>query len=243
MPSPRSEFLSGAKAELPILLGVLPFGMIYGVLALGAGLPAESAQAMSSIVFAGSSQFVATQLFRSGTPGLIIVLTTFIVNLRHALYSASVAPHIKPLDAKWKGLLAYLLTDEAYAVAITRYNQTRSAPEAATHRHWYFLGAGTVLWLTWQTSTAAGILLGTQIPASWSLDFTLALTFIALVVPALHDRPSIAAALAAGGVAVLAAGWPYKLGLMAAALIGIVMGMLAEAREHPAAGQERITEP
>jgi 4-azaleucine resistance transporter AzlC len=194
---------------------------------------------MSSIVFAGSAQFIATQHFRSSTPGLIIVLTTFIVNLRHALYSASVAPHIKHLDVKWKGLLAYLLTDEAYAITIMRYNKAFSVPDDLAHRHWYFLGAGLALWLTWQTSTAAGILLGAQIPASWSLDFTLALTFIALVVPALRDRSSVAAALAAGSVAVLAAGWPYKLGLMAAALIGIVMGMWVETRERPAASQER----
>jgi 4-azaleucine resistance transporter AzlC len=210
--SPRSEFIEGAKAELPILLGVTPFGMIYGVLALGAGLSADAAQAMSSIVFAGSAQFVGAQLFRLGTPGIVIILTTFIVNLRHILYSASVAPHLKHLNWRWKGLLAYLLTDEAYAVVITRYNQTTDSPALSPHRHWYFLGAGLALWLTWQTSTAIGILLGTQIPSSWALDFTLALTFIALVVPALSDRPSVAAALTAGIVAVAAAAWPYKVG-------------------------------
>ena len=124
MRSPRSEFIAGVKAELPITLGVIPFGMIYGVLAMGAGLPASAAMAMSSIVFAGSAQFVAAQLFRSGTPGLVIVLTAFVVNLRHMLYSASVAPTSR-ISPQWKWLLAYLLTDEAYAVAITRYNRTR----------------------------------------------------------------------------------------------------------------------
>ena len=231
MDSRRSEFISGVKAELPITLGVIPFGMIYGVLALGAGLPASAAQAMSSIVFAGSAQFVAAQLFGSGAPGLVIVLTALVVNLRHMLYSASVAPHLKHLDSKWKCLLAYLLTDEAYAVVITRYNRDATSSIMPPNRHWYFLGAGLTLWATWQASTAVGILLGAQIPSSWSLDFTLALTFIALVVPALDDHPSVAAALSAGVVAVWAAGLPYKLGLVLAAIIGIAIGLALETRQ------------
>jgi 4-azaleucine resistance transporter AzlC len=238
MDSRRSEFLSGVKAELPITLGVIPFGMIYGVLALGAGLPASAAQAMSSVVFAGSAQFVAAQLFGSSTPGLVIVLTAFVVNLRHVLYSASVAPYLKHLNAKWKGLLAYLLTDEAYAVVITRYNRDTAYPTVPPNRHWYFLGAGLTLWATWQASTAVGILLGAQIPSRWALDFTLALTFIALVVPALNDRPSVAAALGAGLVAELAADLPYKLGLMLAVIIGIAVGLAIEARHSPKNNQQ-----
>jgi len=236
--SPRSEFLAGVKAELPILLGVIPFGTIYGVLAVGAGLPVVAAQAMSVIVFAGSAQFVGAQLLRLSTPGVIIVLTTFVVNLRHILYSASIAPHLKRLNLVWKLILAYLLTDEAYAVAITHYDQTSAS--RTPHQHWYFLGAGLALWSTWQVSTATGILLGAQIPPGWALDFTLALTFIALVVPALNDKPSAAAALVAGLVAVLAVGWPYKLGLMAAAASGIAAGLLAEAWRPPALHRRKM---
>ncbi len=235
--SKRREFLSGIRDELPILLGVTPFGMIYGVLALGAGLTPLVAQAMSAIVFAGSSQFLAVKLIGTGAPPVVVVITAFIVNLRHALYSASVAPHIKRLSPLWKGLLAYLLTDEAYAVAITRYNvpyplSPNPSGDGMEDRgqHWYFLGAGLALWTCWQASTAVGIFLGTQVPASWSLDFTLALTFIALVVPALKDRPAAAAALSAGVVAILAYGLPYKLGLIAAALVGIVVGMWSETK-------------
>ncbi len=226
MSSPRSEFLAGIKAELPILLGVLPFGLIYGVLASGAGLPASLAQAMSSIVFAGSAQFIAAQLIGAGTPALVLVLTTLVVNLRHMLYSASVAPYIKHLRPQWKWLLAYLLTDEAYAVTILHYQQTDDTP--LTHKHWFFLGAGLALWSTWQASTAVGIFVGAQVPASWSLDFTLALTFIALVVPALKDRAGWVAALVGGTVAVLAAGLPFKLGLILAALTGILAGLGVE---------------
>ena len=95
-------------------------------------------------------------------------------------------------------------------------------------RHWYFLGAGLALWTTWQTCTAIGILLGARVPPSWSLDFALPLTFIALLAPILRDRPAVAAAVAAGAVGVICAGWPYKLGLVAAALAGIAVGVWAD---------------
>jgi len=230
--SRRFEFIAGVSAILPILLGVTPFGMIYGVLAMGAGLTVGAAMAMSFIVFAGSAQFVGVQLIRTGVPGMIIVFTTFIVNLRHILYSASIAPHLARLSPKWKWLLAYLLTDEAYAVTITRYNQEAASTAESANKHWYLLGAGLAMWSTWQVSTAAGIFLGAQLPSSWSLDFTVALTFIALVVPVLRDRPSMAAALSAGIIAVLAADMPYKLGLIVAAIGGILIGLWVEMQQQ-----------
>jgi len=231
--SPASEFTSGIKAELPILVGVIPFGLIYGVLAIGAGIPPLAAQAMSAIIFAGSAQILTTQLYGVGTPAVVMVLATAIINLRHTLYSASIAPYTKKLGGAWKWLLAYLLTDEAYAVTIIHYQQTQPEIDASGNsdtRHWFFLGAGLALWSTWQVSTAAGIFLGGQIPASWSLDFTLALTFIALVVPNLKDRAGFAAALSAGVVAVLAFALPYKLGLVLASMVGIAAGLLVERR-------------
>jgi 4-azaleucine resistance transporter AzlC len=233
--SRRSEFAAGVQAVLPILLGVSPFGMIFGVLALSAGLPPLLAFAMSSVVFAGSAQFVGAQLIGSGAPGIVIVFTTFVVNLRHVLYSASVAPYLKHLAWRWKYLLAYLLTDEAYAVGITRFLRGE-ASSRAPHAHWYFLGAGLAQWSAWQASTAVGIALGAQIPSGWALDFTVALTFIALVVPALTDRASVAAALSAGIVAVLVAAWPYQLGLMVSAVTGIVVGLVFDVQRVPARG-------
>ena len=224
----KSQLLNGAKDILPILLGVAPFGMIYGVLAVRAGLTVESAQAMSSIVFAGSSQFMVVQLMAVQTPWIVVVLTAFVINLRHALYSASVAPHLKHLSPLWKGLLAYVLVDEAYAVGITHYERQGSAG----YQHWYLLGSGLALWTCWQACTALGIFLGAQIPANWSLDFTLALTFIALVVPGLKDRPLLLAALSAAFTAVLAYQLPYKLGLILAALVGIGVGLWSEEKWH-----------
>lgn len=236
------QFLAGSRDELAILLGVIPFGMIYGALALQAGLSAAEAQAMSSIVFAGSAQFMMVQLFSGGAPGMIILLITVVMNLRHALYSASLAPYLSYLARPARTALAYLLTDEAYAVTISRFlrvdDEVRANPEGGALRnsrsplrHWYFFGAGLTLWTSWQISTAAGIFLGARIPSDWSLDFAIPLTFIALLVPDLKDRPSVVAALAAGITAALANGLPFKLGLLVAALVGIAAGMLASAPE------------
>lgn len=238
-PDRRAEFVAGVKAEAPLMLGVLPFGLIYGTLALQAGISAGAALAMSSIVLAGSAQFVGTQLFSDAAPGPIILLTTFVVNLRHMLYSASLAPYVTRLRPAWKALLAYLLTDEAYAVAVTHYQQTQSSGRAVAqsregvaqdNRHWFFLGAGLTLWVTWQVSTAVGIFLGARIPASLHLEFALPLTFMALVRPAITDRATSAAALAAGVIAVLADGLTLRLGIIVAAVCGIAAGLLAERR-------------
>ena len=223
----RQEFWSGVRDEAPILLGVVPFGLLFGALAISAHLSSLAAQAMSSIIFAGSAQFIAAQLVGTGSSGLVILMVVFVVNLRHALYSASVAPHVRQLGTGWKLLLAYLLTDEAYAVTITHYNREGDSPD----RHWYFLGAGLTLWSAWQASTAAGIFIGAQIPASWPLSFVLPLTFIALVVPAIKDRAGVAAALVAGLVGLLAFNFPYKTGLLLAALVGIITGLIIEGRQ------------
>lgn len=113
MKEAKKSFWEGVRAEIPLLIGVFPFGMIYGALALNAGLSAFASQMMSSIVFAGSAQFVTAQLVKDAAPGFVIILTIAIVNLRHMLYSASLAPYLKHLSLKWKFLLSYLLTDEA----------------------------------------------------------------------------------------------------------------------------------
>ena len=217
-------FWAGVRAEIPLLIGVFPFGMIYGALALNAGLSKPASQMMSSIVFAGSAQFITTQLVHDAAPGFVIVLTIAVVNLRHVLYSASLAPYLASVSTGWKTLLAYLLTDEAYAPSVVHYEEKGVTPFS----HWFLFGAGLALWTNWQISTALGIFLGTAIPASWSLDFALPLTFIAMVVPVLKNRPAVAAALSAGVVALAAYSLPYRLGLILAALVGIAVGTVLE---------------
>ncbi len=227
MSEAKKIFWAGVRAEFPLLVGVFPFGMIYGALALDAGLSKAAAQMMSSILFAGSAQFVTAQLVREAAPALVILLTIAVVNLRHMLYSASLAPYLKHLSPGWKISLSYLLTDEAYAPTVLEYERT--GVQAASH--WFLLGAGLALWSTWQVSTALGIFLGTAIPAEWPLDFALPLTFIAMVVPSLANRPMIGAALSAGLVALFAYSLPFKLGLILAALTGIVVGTALEGKK------------
>ncbi len=227
MSEAKKEFWNGVRAEFPLLIGVFPFGMIYGALALNAGLSTSASQLMSSIVFAGSSQFVTAQLVHDAAPALVIIVTIAVVNLRHMLYSASLAPYLHDLSLRWKALLSYLLTDEAYAPTIIKYEKEGIKPFS----HWFLLGAGFSLWFTWQISTALGIFLGTAIPEDWPLDFALPLTFIAMVVPILKNRPMVASALSAGVVALLAFSLPYKLGIILAALTGILVGTILESRQ------------
>ncbi|MBI3174240.1 MAG: AzlC family ABC transporter permease [Chloroflexi bacterium] len=221
-----SMFWSGVREEVPLLVGVFPFGMIYGALALNAGLSLAASQMMSSIVFAGSAQFITAQLVHDAAPGLVIVLTIAVVNLRHMLYSASLAPYLEKLPVRWKILLAYLLTDEAYAPTALKFEREGASPLG----HWFLFGAGLALWSTWQISTGLGIFLGAAIPQNWPLDFALPLTFIALVMPVLRNRPAVMAALSAGLVALLAYNLPFKLGLILAALTGILVGTMLEGR-------------
>ena len=149
------------------------------------------------------------------------------MNLRHALYSASVAPILAHLPRRWKILLAYLLTDEAYAAAIPHLMAARPGSPQAVNAHWILFGSGLGLWSGWQLATLAGVLIGAQLPSDLGLDFALPLTFIAIVVPLIRDRSMLLAAAVAGVMALLAAGLPFKLGLLAAALTGMMAGWWA----------------
>jgi predicted branched-subunit amino acid permease len=219
-----AQFWAGVQGVFPLLVGDFPFGLIYGAMAIKGGIPLPAAQAMSSLVFAGSAQFMIAQMVTAAVPGLVITLAIIVINLRHALYSASIAPYIQHLNDKWKLVLSYILTDEAYVTAVTRYEKVGVTPLG----HWYYLGAGVSLWVVWQFSTFLGIQLGQVIPASWPLDFFLPLTFIAMVIPILKDRPTIGAAFAAGAAAVIAYSLPYKLSIILAALVGILVGLWLE---------------
>lgn len=217
-------FWAGVRALAPLLIGVAPFGMIYGVLALANGLTPAAALAMSTILFAGSAQFLFCQLIGVGAPATVIIAEVGLINLRHALYSAAMAPRVRHLPRRWKLVLAYLLTDEAFAVISQRRIKTS---ESEPYQHWFYFGAGLALWGGWQLSTAAGVLLGAKLPSDWPLDFALPLTFIAIVVPLIRDWAMLLAAVVAGIVALLAAGLPFKLGLLIAALAGMAAGWWA----------------
>jgi len=217
---PKSEFLAGARDQLPILLGVVPFGLIFGALAISVGITPLAAQGFSLFVFAGSSQFIAVGLIGEMAPVIVILATIFVVNMRHALYSASLSPRLVPLRMQWKLSLSFLLTDEAFATASARYQRGKTAAA-----HWYTLGTGLTLFAAWQISTAVGIWVGGEIPTNFPLAFALPLTFIALLVPNLVNRGTLAAALGAGGIAVLLSGLPLRLGLLIGAVAGVAIGL------------------
>lgn len=221
----KAAFVSGVKAIAPVLLALLPFGLAFGATAAGSGLSAIEALGMSVFVAAGAAQLAAVQLISTGASVAVVVLTVLVINLRLMLYSASLAPHFRRLPLGWKALLSYHLTDQAYAATITRFDDgvTRE-PD----KRWYFLGAGLAIWTTWQAATIGGIFLGARVSEGWSLDFVLPLIFIALAVPAVKDRTTGAAALSAGAAAVFASAMPLNLGLLAAALVGVLGGLFAE---------------
>ena len=159
--SKSSEFFSGVKSVSPILIGVIPFGLIFGILGVESGLTSLQTFLMSSIIFAGASQVAFVQLISSGTIPIITITSVGIINLRHFLYSAAMSKYLGHLPIKWKIPLAYLITDEAFAVTIKRMTNE----EKSIFAHYYLFGSGITLWLTWQISTLIGILLGKTIPA------------------------------------------------------------------------------
>jgi 4-azaleucine resistance transporter AzlC len=224
--TPWSEFLSGCRGILPLVVGAIPFGIIYGTLAAATGLSFGGTLAMSAAVFAGSSQFVAIGLLASNTAIPLIILTTVFVNLRHLLYSASIVPHVHHLSQPWKLLLGFWLTDEAFVIAIDRYNQS----DSSTYKHWYQFGASGLMYLNWLLCTLIGLTIGHRIAnvAEWGLDFAMSATFIGMIIPYLKNQPMILAVLAAGIMALLTHHFPHQLGIILSTLTGILTGALAE---------------
>ncbi|MEP7287679.1 MAG: AzlC family ABC transporter permease [Chloroflexota bacterium] len=220
----RTEFLTGAKDTIPLVLGAIPFAIIFGAVAGSSGLSAGGTVAMSVFVFAGSAQFIATNLIASNTPGAVIILTTFVVNLRHALYSATLAPHVKRLPQRWLIPLAFWLTDESFMIVISHYNK----PDASPFKHWYFLGSELIMYSNWVAFTGVGVLAGKVIGENSGLDFAMVATFIGLVVPFVKSRAARVSVLCAGVSSIFTYSMPNKLGLIVAALLGIVAGMVVE---------------
>lgn len=227
----RSEFLAGIRDTIPMVIGAIPFGFIFGALAVNSGISPLGTMGLSLFVFAGSSQFIATGLVAQNVSILIIIVTTLIVNLRHALYSATLAPHLKGLGQKWLLPLGFWLTDETFAIVVNRYNKDDTSP----YKHWYHLGSSVIMYLNWNMCTLIGLVAGQTIPdmRSWGLDFAMTVTFLGMLVPNLRNRPMLMAAIVAGVSAVLFYSLPNKMGLMIAALLGIAAGVIAEKYVEP----------
>jgi predicted branched-subunit amino acid permease len=215
---------------LPLQLGVAPFGLVFGVLGLASGLTPLQTIMLSSIIFGGASQVVFAQLWGAAVPAPVVGASVSVINLRHVLYSASIAPYLRSLPLAWRIPLAYLLTDEAYAVTINRFRSDAPGP----FQHYHLLGTGMLLWVCWQITTITGVVFGATIPAEWSLEFAIPLTFIAVVVPILRRRADFIACGTAAVISVIGQPLPWNSWIILAGIGGILAGWLTL---HTAAGR------
>lgn len=218
----RTDALAGVRSMAPIIVGMAPFGLVAGIAAVEAGLGLLGASAFSTVVFAGASQLAALDLLGGGANPLIVVGTIAVINARFLMYSASLATRFGDEPLGRRALMAYLMTDQAYAVTITRLDTDPPA-----HRWAFYMGGAGSLWAGWQVYTVIGAAAGAVVPESLPLGFAIPLVFAALLVPSVTDRPTLVAALASGGVAVVAGSLPANLGLLAGAIAGIAAGLLA----------------
>jgi 4-azaleucine resistance transporter AzlC len=229
--SRKSEFWNGVKATFPLVVGAIPFGIIFGALAVTSGLSTGGTMGMSAFVFAGSSQFIAVGLIAAGASIGTILLTTFIVNLRHALYATTLAPHMNHLPQKWLLPLGFWLTDETFVVAVQRYDQ----PDRSPFKHWFTFGSAVFMYTNWQLCTFIGLVAGSAIanPKSWGLDYAMIVTFIGMLVPMVKSRPILLAILVAGITSLATHSLPNQAGLFIATIMGVVAGVIAERASTP----------
>lgn len=222
----RDGVLEGFRDVIPILLAVTPFGLVVGVSAAEVGLPVAHAVGMSYVVYAGSSQLAALQLLLVGSPFAVILLTALLLNLRFALYSATLAPHVRGPRWPVRLWMASLMTDQSMALGIHRYT---TKPERAA-KVAYYLGVSVPMWIVWTTASTIGVFLGAAVPAGWSLEFAVPLVFLTLWVFALaRGRGPVWWAGGVGAiVAILARPLPFNLGLLVASFAGIAAGLVAE---------------
>ena len=222
----KSWFWRGARDSLPFIFVAGPFGLLFGVLAAEAGLDLTMIFTFSMTVFAGSAQFAALQLLREDAPTLIILASALAVNLRVAMYSASLTPYLGGAPLWQRALAAYFTVDQSYSLSIVKF-ETEPAM-TVPQRMAYFFGTSALIAPLWYTATLVGAVMGSQIPDSWALDFALPIAFLAMIGPMLRTPAHIAAALVSFVVAILAVGIPYNLGLLVAGAAAMMTGAQVE---------------
>lgn len=233
----RSAFWKGARDCAPFMLVVAPFGALFGVVGTEAGLTLAQTMGFSVIVVAGASQFAALQLMLDQAPMFIVLLSAIAVNLRMAMYSASLAPYLGQAPLWKRALVAYMNVDQTYALSVLTYEAEpqMSLPDRVS----YFFGACLPILPTWCAASLAGALLGTAIPASWGLEFAVPIAFLSLVAPALRTLAHVAAAAVSILLAIIFVGLPYNLGLMPAGIGAMIVGAEIERRMGSAFVQPR----
>lgn len=232
----RAEVVAGAKAVAPMLVGVIPFGLVAGATPATTDLGGGVAIGLSTIVFAGASQLAAADVLADGGSALVAIVAACTINLRMLLYSASLAPHLGEEPLRRRLGMAYLLTDQAYTVSILRWSGEAAAaaeggsPIDRRRRVPFYLGAALLLWVNWQICTIVGVLVGSAVPEDIPLDFAVPLVFLVLLIPTISTRPAAIAALFGGLGAVAAAeAGAGHLSVIVGALAGIAAGTFVEA--------------
>lgn len=218
------DIRAGIRDSTPFYLGIVPFAMITGIAAIEAGLSAEQAIVMSVIVFAGASQIAAFELISNSAPLVVVIGTAVVVNLRMLMYSASIAPYFTGYSRRVRAALAHVLVDQVYAMSIAEFSRNDSRDRLR-----YYAGLGVASWVVWSAGTTVGVLVGTGVPPALELSFAIPLVFIALLVPSLKDRPTVATAVVSGVGALLAVDVPFNLGLFVGTVSGIAVGLAVEA--------------
>ncbi|MEH6644560.1 AzlC family ABC transporter permease [Sulfitobacter sp.] len=222
----KSPYRQGIIDGSPFILVIIPFATLFGVLATEAGLNVFETMAFSIVVIAGAAQFTALQLLQENVPTAIVLISALAVNLRMAMYSASLTPYIGAAPLWQRALCAYLTVDQSYVVGVAKFE--REPDMTVSQRVRYFLGAVTPIVPLWYLFTLVGALLGAQVPDSWALDFAIPITFLAMIAPMFRTAAHVMAALVAVIVGLLAAGVPYSLGLIIAGIAGMMAGAQTE---------------
>lgn len=222
----RSYYWSGFRAGLPFLLVICPYALLFGVVATEAGLDLLKVMSMSVLIIAGAAQLVSVQMMIEEAPVAVILLTALAVNMRMAMYSASITPHIGQAPMWQRALAAYFLVDQSYGISIQQYETAREM--TLREKLAYFAGTVTPVCPLWYLFTYIGAVAGTRIPPEFALDFAMPITFIAIFAPMLKSLAHISAA-AVSVLAALALIWmPYNLGLILAGLAAMLTGALVE---------------
>jgi predicted branched-subunit amino acid permease len=224
--APRKAFWRGFRDGMPFMVILVPFAVLFGVVAADAGLDLAQVMGFSILVIAAASQFAAVQLLSENAPTLVVIASALMVNLRMAMYSAALTPHLGGGPAWQRGLIAYLLTDQSFTAAATEYE--RRPAQGPRAKLAYYLGVTVLVSPVWYAATLAGAMMGEAIPASLPLDFAVPAAFIAMVAPMLRSLPRVVAAFVSVAVALAGAGLPWNLGLMIAAPLAMAAGAAAE---------------
>lgn len=224
----RSAFFDAVRASTQTMPGLFAWGVVTGAAMMQSGLSLWQSLLMTLVVYAGSAQLAALPLLAAGAPVWVIAFTAFMVNLRFVIFSAVIGPHFQHLS--WRKRLWYGYNNVDLVMGF--FPQRFPAHTIGKHlgKQGYFSGLAVSNWLAWQVGSIAGILLAQQIPTSWGIGFAGSLALLAIAIPLVKNRPTMVGVAVACTVAVATVGWPYRLGLVVAMLLGIVAAVLTEQR-------------